>query len=91
MPEPLDRRSRSPRPDTGHPKAGTLGTLHPAHALAVWCRPCRHTATLPVTGLAERWGAALPCETFRRRLTCSACGARDADYHVVPIHTGGMR
>lgn len=90
MAELLDRRSRSPRPTGGKPKAGTLGTLYPTLALAIWCRPCRHSANIPVAGLADRWGANLPCEAFRQRLTCSRCGARDADYQVVPIHTGGM-
>jgi hypothetical protein len=50
--------------------------------LIVWCKACLHRFEPDTATLAEQHGAATSVMAWARRLRCSQCGARDADFVV---------
>jgi hypothetical protein len=50
--------------------------------LIAWCKACLHRFEPDMTRLAAQHGAAITVMTWTRRLRCSQCGARDADFVV---------
>jgi hypothetical protein len=61
----------------------TLGQAVAAHVrLIVWCRACQHRFEPDTTTVAEEHGAATTVLVWAKRLRCSQCGARDADFLV---------
>jgi hypothetical protein len=61
-------------------------TLGPALAakvwLIVWCGGCGHQTEPDVAVLVAHNGATMTVIDWAARLTCSRCGARDADFVV---------
>jgi hypothetical protein len=71
---------------TGPPM--TLGGAAAARVrLIVWCHDCRHRVEPDPAAMAERHGAELPVIDWVKRLKCSQCGSRSADF----VLTGARR
>jgi rubredoxin len=61
----------------------TLGQAVAAKVrLIVWCRVCQHRFEPDIATLVEEHGAATAVHNWARRLRCTQCGARDADFVV---------
>jgi len=61
----------------------TLGQAVAARVrLIVWCRACQHRFEPDTAALAEEHGAATTVLAWAKRLRCTECGARDADFVV---------
>ena len=61
----------------------TLGQAVAAQVrVIVWCKACHHRFDPDVAKLAAEHGAATTVMLWVRRLRCSECGARDADFVV---------
>lgn len=61
----------------------TLGQAAAAHVrLIVWCKACQHRFEPDTVEMAEQHGAETTVLVWARRLRCSECGARDADFVV---------
>ena len=61
----------------------TLGQAVAAHVrLIVWCKACNHRFEPDVAKLAAEHGAATTVMLWAKRLRCTECGARDADFVV---------
>ena len=58
--------------------SNSLATLGPLEVLFGYCRRCKRSGRLDARALLGRHGD-LPLHTLRRRLRCTACGARDAE------------
>jgi hypothetical protein len=58
-----------------------------AFRLIVWCRDCRHQIEPDPAEMAERYGADLAVRAWVKRLKCSQCGSRSADF----VLTGARR
>ena len=50
--------------------------------LIVWCKACQHRFEPDTVALAAEHGAATTVIVWARRLRCTQCGARDADFVV---------
>ena|SRR5258707_15235283 len=50
--------------------------------LIVWCRACQHRFEPDNAELVEQHGAETTVLTWSRRLRCTECGERDADFVV---------
>ncbi len=50
--------------------------------LIVWCKACRHRAEPAVADQVARYGTATTVIDWARRLRCSACGERAADFVI---------
>jgi len=61
----------------------TLGQAFVAKVrLIVWCKTCLHRFEPDTAELVDQHGAATTVLTWARRLRCSECRARDADFVV---------
>jgi len=61
----------------------TLGQATAAQVrLIVWCRACQHRFEPDNAELVEQHGAETTVLTWSRRLRCTECGERDADFVV---------
>jgi len=61
----------------------TLGQAVAARVrLTVWCKACLHRFEPDPAEIAEQHGARMTVLAWARRLRCTECGARDADYAV---------
>ena len=61
----------------------TLGQAVAAKVrLLVWCKACLHRFEPETAALAEQHGDAMTVLAWARRLRCTQCGARDADFVV---------
>ena len=56
-------------------------------SIFAYCGECRHSATLNL-GLLD---AELTIPDLRRRLRCTACGAREAEIRIVYVAAGGYQ
>jgi hypothetical protein len=58
--------------------------LYCRHQLRATCRDpkCRHSVTLDLIGLAERYGPTVPLALIVRRLRCTVCGAREPEITI---------
>ena len=74
-------------------REGESNPLTLGHALAgkarliVWCKACQHKVEPDIAREVERCGEALSVIDWAKRLRCSACGERAADFVV----TGARR
>jgi hypothetical protein len=50
--------------------------------LIVWCKACLHRFEPETAALAEQHGDAVTVLAWARRVRCSQCGARGADFVV---------
>jgi len=50
--------------------------------LIVWCKACQHRIEPDVAAQVERCGAGMTVIDWARRLRCSECGERAADFVV---------
>ena len=50
--------------------------------LIVWCRACQHRFEPDTAEIALQHGATTTVLVWARRLRCTECGARDADFVV---------
>jgi DNA-directed RNA polymerase subunit RPC12/RpoP len=48
----------------------------------VWCKSCGHRVEPDVAAAIERYSEGLTVIEWARRLRCSKCGAREADFVV---------
>jgi hypothetical protein len=70
------------KPYRGPP--ATLGGTAAAQArIIVWCRDCRHQAEPDPAELARRYGADIAIPDWHKRLVCSKCGNRAADFVLI--------
>jgi hypothetical protein len=61
----------------------TLGQALAAKVrLLVWCKACGHRVEPDIAELAERHGEGVAVVEWARRLRCSGCGKRAADFVV---------
>jgi hypothetical protein len=61
----------------------TLGQAVAAKVrLIVWCKACLHRFEPDTAELAQEHGATTTVMACARRLRCTQCGARDADFLV---------
>ena len=61
----------------------TLGQAHAAKVqLIVWCKACRREVVPDIAALIAQHGADTTVIDWARRLRCSACGERSADFVV---------
>jgi hypothetical protein len=64
----------------------TLGSTLRAHAIiSVWCKACARRAEFrddTLAAQAAQHGDGLTVIEWARRLACSSCGARDADFVI---------
>jgi hypothetical protein len=61
----------------------TIGQAFTAKVhLIVWCKRCLRRFEPNMAELVEQHGAATTVLAWARRLRCSQCGARDADFVV---------
>lgn len=81
-PAPPPSPHPGPPPESGAPGAGlTLADLAPHERLCARCPRCGHARALELGPLVQRLGALTELEAVRRRLRCTACGARDVLLH----------
>ncbi len=57
------------------------------NAIIAYCRECRHNAVLNL----GRLDAELTIPDLRRRLSCTECGAKEAEIRIGYIAAGGYR
>ena len=73
------RRKRS----EGESAPMTLGQALAAKVrLIVWCKACQHQAEPDIAEQVARHGEAMTVPDWARRLRCSACDGREADFVV---------
>jgi len=65
------------------PPATLGGTAAAGARIIVWCRDCRHQAEPDPAELARRYGADIAIPDWHKRLVCSKCGNRAADFVLI--------